>query len=264
MSWADQYAAAVGREFRDTWLNGVMVGLEAYDVSPIEFALLAGLAFEDAGTNDSRGWKLAEWVEFIGAWIAAREPLVKAVYKAGGESRGATASKAYPNWLKPHEIEAWIYVRDKAGLRIDGIEDSVRAKLRSILADTITLGGSREKIAATAKERLAKVFESTGHDVNRIVMTELAAAFNDGVLVATQAANRTTRAAVVPQKDACPKCLELYLGPDGRPKIVEISALIAGKPQRPPLHPHCRCVVVPVPPGYGVDSSWNVVPGGKG
>lgn len=254
----DKEAARVSEEFRRAYLDGVIIGLEDWDVSPIELSLIMGLAFADTDINKSRTWKLSKWVQFIKRWIQDRAPIEKA-YRPGGESKGATAAKAFPNWLKPPELEAWKYVRERAGLRITGIEDAVRAKLRSVLADTISLGLPRDKLIDKAVERLTPVFDGTEKDVKRIVTTELQAAFNDGVIVSTVQAGKTKKAAVVPQKDACQKCKDAFLDKSGSPKVFDVKDLMSGAVPRPPLHPNCRCVVVPIPPGKSFDANWNLV-----
>ena len=73
--------------------------------------------------------------------------------------------------------------------------------------------------------------------------------------------------------DACPYCRELYVGPDGYPRIFKLAMLEgngtnAGRskstwmPVIGATHPHCRCVTHMVPAGHGFNSEGQLVEGG--
>jgi hypothetical protein len=179
-------------------------------------------------------WTLGEWVDALAKWIEARVPLAKGRLREGNLS----ATRAYPNWLAPHEIEAWKFARDRAGLRIDGIEDSVRAKLRSILANTITLAKPRAQTVALVREQLQSAFAGVEKDWDRIAVTELAGAFNEGVVTAAGGSG-VRRFRVVTQTGACKTCREAYDG-------VEFTTETLIPVMPPSLHPRCRCAVQPV------------------
>lgn len=75
-----------------------------------------------------------------------------------------------------------------------------------------------------------------------------------------------------PAHNACAKCKQLYLEPDGvTPRVFKISELIAngdnyGKKQAEwkavigTVHPNCMCVLNVMPPGTKFDSQGNLVP----
>jgi hypothetical protein len=69
-------------------------------------------------------------------------------------------------------------------------------------------------------------------------------------------------------KDAvtCKECLKIHLMPDQTtPRLFKLSELSGGYHKRGEdfpsillLHPHCRCTMVMVPPGYGFDSKGHL------
>lgn len=229
----DAVATSVAAWLRQNYLFGVVGGgLAGWDVSPAELPTLLGFMFAE-GVGSPR-WPLKRWIKALAVWIADRAPLEKGVKIRPSDM----PMKAYPNWLKPHEIEAWIYARDRAGLRIDGIADNVRARLRTILADTITGARPRADMIKLVAERMAKSFSGVEKDWERIAVTELAAAFNEGVVTAA-AAKGVSRYTVATQTDACSVCKSAYVG-----KVFTHAELLKVVP--PTLHPRCRCVPIPV------------------
>lgn len=226
-------AARVANALRTRHLNGVVVGLEHHDVAPAELPVLMGFVYA-AGEGDPR-WALRRWIRAVDVWITERMGLEKGARIRPGVN---AASKAIPNWLKPHEMEAWTYARNRAGLRIDGIEDAVRAKLRNVMADAIALARPREQTVALITEKMSKAFESVEKDWKRIATTEMAAAFNEGVVtVATATGKRLF--SVVTSTGACKVCRDTYDG-----KTFTHAQLVPVMPPR--LHPNCRCVVMPI------------------
>jgi|GEM_PF-5624961 len=224
---ADQVAA----HLRENYLHGVVSGLAEWNVSPAELPTLLGLMYAD-GIGSPR-WTLARWVRRLADWIEDRAGLEKAVKI----TPGVTASKAFPNWLKPPELEAWTFARERAGLRIEGLADSMRARLRSVMADAISANRPRAETVKIVTERMEKAFIGAGKDWERIAVTELAAAFNEGVVTAS-AQKGVKLYRVRTNTDACHVCKDVYDG-----KTFTPAELIKVMP--PILHPRCRCVVIP-------------------
>jgi hypothetical protein len=231
---ADAIAADAASTLRRYYLNGVVAGLEEYDVGVAELPTLLGFMFAD-GIGDPR-WSVGEWIDALRVWIGDRIGIEKGprrVVRPGVDG----PAKAQPNWLKPHELEAWTYARNRAGLRIEGLEDNMRARLRTIMGDAIALARPREQTIAIIAEKMEKAFESVEKDWKRIATTEMAMAFNEGVTTVA-VAKGTRRFKVVTSSGACPSCRSTY---DGR--TFDFAELVPVMPPR--LHPNCRCCVVP-------------------
>ena len=233
----DTVAREVANHLRENYLNGVVAGLEHHDVSPAELPVLMGLMMGE-GLGDAR-WPMERWIDALDAWIADKHPVQKALPRI---KRGvAQASKAYPNWLSPHELEAWKFARDRAGLRITNIEDQARARVRGLVADTITLRLDKTAARAHLKAELEKAFQGTSRDWDRVAVTELAQAFNEGV-VSSSAASGHTLFEVITETDACEKCKDAYDG-----QAFSLKQILVIMP--PVLHPCCRCRARPLPKG---------------
>lgn len=243
----DAAALRVGDALRQWTLDAVVTGLAEEGVGPVELPVLMGFMVGD-GTVDittARRWDLARWVEEVRLWIAARAGLRKAAPVR--VVKGSTPTKAVPNWLGPHELAAWKQARERAGLRIKGVEDNVRARLRTILADGIALQtpGGRRALVALVTRRLQEEFPRVNKNWKMVARTEVNAAFSDGVLTAVAAESKDALVIVVTSSDACEICKELYLDDDGEPRVWKVSRLIATG-LGPPRHPNCRCQPKPV------------------
>jgi hypothetical protein len=154
-----------------------------------------------------------------------------------------------------------------ASLRAERI-DSVREHVAEAIA-------KREGIQALRK-RLGDSVGSWNRDWIRVAVTERAQAMNQGSADVIQDQHGAESYVFKrPQPGACEHCLALFLGPDGHPRIFKLSELTAhghnhGRkakdwlPTIAPVHPHCRCTLERVPPGWGFDESGDLVPGGTG
>lgn len=238
----DGAARRVGDALRRLMLDGVVEGLEEFDVGPAELPLLMAFVSAEPGFDieAARRWRLVQWVIEVHGWILDRATF-KAIHV------GSRPIKAVPNWLKPHEQAAWRYARERAGLRITAIEDNVRARLRVILADAIALRplGGRQAVADLVKRRLAEEFQHVKKNWQRIARTETNAAFSQGVLVTVVAEDRNGKVVVLTSTDACQKCKDAYLDDEGVPKVWNVRDLLTSG-LVPPLHPNCRCQPKPV------------------
>jgi len=157
--------------------------------------------------------------------------------------------------------------RTRAAKYITAIGEDIQRKIRAVIADAIEAGDNYKQLA----DSLATQFGEAQKDWRRVARTELQAAYNEGVVAATVSkSGYNARIARVPERDACQTCKKLFLE-DGIPKIFSIRELMAngnnvGKQKGDwlstvwPVHPNCRCDTVSVPPGYGFDRNWNLVP----
>lgn len=241
----DRAAHRVGEALRSLTLEAMVRGLADDAVGPVELPVLMGIMVGEGVVGpESRRWKLSRWVREVRRWIALRkgERIEKA--RPSRVVPGSRPVKSVPTWLLPHEIAAWKTARDRAGLRIRGLEDQARSRLRQVLADAIALGASRAQQRKIVADKMAAAFPALAKSWDLIAAQELALAYSDGVLVVAAAESRKVR--VVPQKDACDKCKDTYLDRRGQPKVWDVAALIASGKAPPRLHPRCRCSVEPV------------------
>jgi len=139
--------------------------------------------------------------------------------------------------------------------------------IREEVSRTIRDGGSKEELAARLRGRTGDFVR----DWNRVAVTELQGAYNDAaVLTAIKEQGIDAHVARIPETTACKECLRLFLK-DGKPIVFKVTDLIKNganigkrphewKPTIWPLHPRCRCGLIPVPYGSSVDRSGNVAP----
>lgn len=121
---------------------------------------------------------------------------------------------------------------------------------------------------------LADLYGSMKADVRRIVDTEAQNVRNIGVLEGIANANNTMGIedpvvffVVVRDQHLCDECRKLHLMPDGHtPRLWKLSELGHGyhergdsNPKVGGLHPHCRCSMTTLMPGFAFDSTGMVV-----
>jgi hypothetical protein len=120
---------------------------------------------------------------------------------------------------------------------------------------------------------LAEVFGKAHHDVKRILDSEASNARNTGTLDGILKVNAAMAIedpvvyfVVVRDASLCDECKRLHLQADGvTPRVWHLSDLGHGyfkkggdKPCVGGLHPHCRCSLVTLMPGYGFDKAGMV------
>lgn len=239
----DRVARAAGDALRAWVLEATVAGLADEGIGPAELPVIMGvMVAEGAVPAGASRWSLTRWARAVKAWVARRSVVVE----KGRVSPGSRPVKATPNWLAPHELAAWRAARERAGLRIQGIEDSVRARLRTILADAIALGVSRERVVEIVNEKLVDAFPKVAKDWARVAATEAAYAYNDGVLVVAAAESPDRLVCVRVSSNACDECKKTYLDATGLPKTWRVDDLVASGKAPPRLHPRCRCACAPV------------------
>lgn len=133
--------------------------------------------------------------------------------------------------------------------------------------------GIKTDVATVLGGQLEKVFGKLKHDLNRIVDTEATIHRNvgtmDGIVKvnAAQSIDDPVVYFVVVRDDVtCVECIRLHLMPDKMtPKCWYLSEVGNGyhkkgedNPKIGGLHPHCRCSLVTLLPGYGFDDNGHV------
>lgn len=159
-------------------------------------------------------------------------------------------------------------------LMIDA-DQALARQMRAQIQDATALTIARRETARQLRSDLGHRTGDWARDLDRIAITELNNAHQDGV--GDGIAKEYGDDAWVfkrPMPDACEACQRLHLGPDGQPMIWRLSALEAngsnvGKKRKDWLpvvgsvHPHCQCQLVRCPDGWGFNDEGQLVPGGK-
>lgn len=170
-------------------------------------------------------------------------------------------------WLTDREREAWRAARLRAARYVTKIAESSRDQVQDLVARAVEGGWSK----ATLRRYLEAAFGAKSRDWRRVAVTELQGAYNEGVVVnALDTYGDAARVARVPEADACPHCLRVFLGEDGRPIVWPVKRLLAngsnvGRRAREwratmwPVHPNCRCDTVLIPPGTRFNDDWRLV-----
>lgn len=146
------------------------------------------------------------------------------------------------------------FLRDQAGQRIRGIEETTREKIREALADGIREGEDLNDLI----RRVGDVFDEAKG--SRAV-----------VIARTEALESSNRAAFIAYGEAGVPMLEWLLAPDYDPaeddgecepfdgKIVAVGTEFAPGVQYPPLHPQCRCAIAPVFAGENGEKRYGYI-----
>jgi len=213
------------------------------------------------------------------------------------QERSFAMIPAPPALLPPVLRESWIQARTRAGEYARGLGNDIdrdtgeilaevwdgediaeeidaegRARTRRVIteetAGAIELGQTPKKLAS----RLGNATGRWGRDWERVARTELRGATSEGAVIeAVRTWGDEARVARTPEHDACVHCQRLFLEPDGKPRIFTVEGLLAngtnvGKRANSwlatlwPVHPKCRCDTQAVPPGFGFDETWDLVP----
>lgn len=120
---------------------------------------------------------------------------------------------------------------------------------------------------------LAGVFRTTVKNVTKIVDSEATTARNMGTLEGITRAAASARVddpvvyfITARDDDVCEECRRLHLLDDGKtPRVWKLSEVSGGYHERGDdhpctggLHPHCRCTIASLLPGYGFGPAGNV------
>lgn len=158
-------------------------------------------------------------------------------------------------------------VRERAKARIINEIDAliVEAKLKG--------GMDPQDFKDILNTKLVDIWGEVSNHIHMIVDTEVAKTKNVSVLEGIIQANAamgigdpSVYFVVVRDKDLCSECKRLHLQDDGvTPRVWKMSELGHGyhkKGQENPkiggLHPHCRCTLVTLMPGYGFNNQGRV------
>lgn len=147
-------------------------------------------------------------------------------------------------------------------------------EINGALAEAKHSGGmTRDDFRGLVNTRLSEVWADAANAVHTIIDTEVNHAKNVSVLDGIVGANLNSGVddpvvffVVVRDGDLCDECKRLHLLSDGKtPRLWRLSELShgyhkrgEGSPSIGGLHPHCRCTLVTLMPGYGFNDAGFV------
>lgn len=163
-----------------------------------------------------------------------------------------------------------------AGSYLDAQKEKTKAqvvqKVNSFLLDAQAKGVETD-VETVLGGQLSEVWRDMSKDVKRIVETETTTARNTGafdaigrIAAVTGREDPVVFFVVVRDGHRCDECTRLHLLPDlVTPRVWLASEVGAGyhkkgdeNPKINGLHPHCRCTVTHLTPGYGFDSLGRI------
>ena len=154
-------------------------------------------------------------------------------------------------------------------------DKKLRAKLEATIRDATKQNIVRREGVQKLRSDLGWKTKDWARDLSRIALTEKQNAMQTGV--AEHYKKKYGKDVLVARRampDACAHCKRLHEGPDGAPRIFRLADLEANGsnvgrkaaewlPVVGVVHPHCQCMTVRVPNGWGFDEEGKLVPGGE-
>lgn len=175
--------------------------------------------------------------------------------------------------VKPNKSLAQSLINIGVGY-LDSTKEKAKAKIvqemQSFLMDN---PDKTEELQQELSKQLDGLMESLGSDVKRIVETETTTARNMSILDGITKVNLSVNIKdpnvffiIVKDGKACDECVRLHLLEDKTtPRVYKLSEVGSGyhkrgdsSPKASGLHPHCRCVISTLMPGFGFSSSGTV------
>lgn len=177
-------------------------------------------------THDER--EIAKFAEFT-------LPRITEMVKINGSAAYAELGVSGSFDVSNPKVIKWI--KTHVGDLIKDLADTTKDKLRKTLAEGVSRG---EKIPSLAS-RVSSVYdEAKGSRAIKIARTETISASNQGALQAYDQSGVVERKQWLAESDACDDCLAM------QGEIVGLHKSFSGGVDAPPLHPNCRCTVLPV------------------
>lgn len=170
-------------------------------------------------------------------------------------------------------------IDEQTGQVLIEVDQAQRARTEEVIREETAAAIQRRQTGQTLRSRLGQATGEWTRDLHRIAVTEMMNAVQEGR--ADVIAKEYGEDALVfkrPHPDACEACKAAYLTEDGKPRIFRLSEIRnvtnAVDPARPGkrrrrrawiptaevLHPHCRCDLEFIPPGWTFDEQGRMVP----
>lgn len=199
-------------------------------------------------------------------YIAYRPELtLKGIFDASAEEEGT----------KPAD-DTFKVLKQISESYLDATREKMKSKTIKAIQDFL-FDASRNKVKTNLATVLGGKLEEVGgeiqRDVRRILETESTVHRNTSIMDAITKTNALAGVedpvvffVVVRDQALCEECRKLHMRPDGvTPRVWRMSELGSGyhkrgdpTPKVGGLHPHCRCVLTTLLPGYGFNAAGRV------
>lgn len=190
---------------------------------------------------------------------------LKGLFEAASREEGVTP---HADVLKP--------LLNIAGSYLDAVREKTKAKVvqgvQSFIQEAHSKGVATD-VETVLGGHLADVWKETTNDIKRIVETETTIVRNTGLMDGILRSNAVIGIddpvvffVIVRDNSVCKECLRLHMMPDQTtPRVWKMSELGSGyhkkgdeNPKIGGLHPHCRCQLTTLMPGFGFDAGGRV------
>lgn len=166
-----------------------------------------------------------------------REALEAMSNEAAQAALAQVLSEITPDQLAQVNAHAVAFARDRSAALVTDISNSTRDMLRDTITTSVEEGWSNSKLAA----ELEDMYVFSPERAETIARTETAYADIQGNLQGYRASGQVTgKQWIIAQDEYCDECNDL----DG--VVVGLSEPFPDGGDGPPLHPNCRCDVLPV------------------
>lgn len=251
---------AVSEEQTNRLLKLGLVTKSQVRKSLVEDAFMFGLLADSLQEGQAKKLNLEQFKQ----WLALREVPLNADERA--------AVKMLRRSLTTH-------VKDLGG-RVDvhthkvlvEADQDLRRRLAGQLKRELTAAVEQKKSLSDIVDNLRKATGRYSHEWQRIAMTELNNAFQEGKLATIQKSNKGSDPWVFKRvkPSCCEECKDAYVTKSGAPKLFRLSELLAAgsnigraKGDRratvKSLHPWCQCELQEMPPGFEFNSKGRMV-----
>jgi len=195
---------------------------------------------------------------------AERAGVVSAFEVAGSYIRGLGARFA-------DEASAEIFEEWDGDRLLSTPDPERRAQMLDVIREEVGVATLTKDQARAVARRIRQRSGDLARNFERIAETEIQAAHNEGQIAqAVELDGEDARVARIPESGACQYCIDAYIDPETqRPYIFQVSSIIENgtnqgrarrnwKPTLYPMHPNCRCDIIPVSPSQTVSRSGRL------
>lgn len=206
-------------------------------------------------------------------WTGGKK--LRIAYKKDHTLQGLFEAASREEGVTPH-MDVLKPLLNIAGSYLDAVREKTKAKVvqgvQSFLQEAATKGVATD-VETVLGGQLADVWKETTSDIKRLVETESTVVRNTGLMDGILRTNAmlgiddpTVFFVIVRDGNACGECMRLHVMPDGvTPRVWKMSEVGSGyhkkgqdNPKIGGLHPHCRCQLTTLMPGFGFGADGRV------
>lgn len=218
--------------------------------------------------------RLHERVRGDKAWSHGGKRL-RIAFKKENTLQGLFEAASKEEGVNPH-VDVVKPLLNIASAYVDAVREKTKAKVvqgvQSFIQEAATKGVATN-VETVLGGHLADVWKETTNDIKRIIETETTVVRNTGLMDGILRTNAmmgvedpTVFFIIVRDGNACGECTRLHMLDDGvTPRVWKMSELGSGyhkkgdaNPKVGGLHPHCRCQLGTLMPGFGFNGAGRV------